>query len=304
MERVFAEMRAKFLKADIKPVTVYLIEKGIDFDRFVGKRGHEELRDTHGSYVPKERAVYTHRLKNDGSECGIGTLHTIVADLAQTNQVERIVETAKSLVPRLDTLINNAGIQGVVGPVWENDWEAWLETLQVDLLAPVGLCRLIAPWMTETGGGSIISLSGGGATGPRANFSAYATAKAGLVRFSETLAEELKPYNIRVNCIAPGVMSTAMLEEVVAKGEAAAGKREYEIAKRVLREGGASLQRVAELCHFLASDAACGITGKLISAVWDNWEHWPDHIDELRASDAYTLRRIAGRDRGFSWGDK
>lgn len=230
--------------------------------------------------------------------------HTIAADLMHPGEIERIVETAKSLVPRLDALVNNAGIQGAVGPVWENDWNEWLGTLQVDLLAPVALCRLIAPWMTGNGGGSIISLSGGGATGPRANFSAYATAKTGLVRFSETLAEELKLGNVRVNCIAPGAMGTTMLEEVVARGEAAAGKKEYEIAVRVLREGGASMQRVAELCLFLASNASRGITGKLISAIWDNWEHWPEHLDELNSSDAYTLRRVAGRDRGFSWGDK
>lgn len=232
------------------------------------------------------------------------SLHTIVADLARPGEIQRIAETAKSLVPRLDTLINNAGIQGAVGPLWENDWDEWLDILQVDLLAPVGLCHLIVPWMIENGSGYIINLSGGGATGPRANFSAYATAKAGLVRFSETLAEELKPHNVRVNCIAPGAMDTAMLEVVVAKGEAAAGKKEYEAAVRVLSEGGASMQRVAELCHFLASDASNGITGKLISAVWDNWEHWPEHIDQLRTSDVYTLRRITGRDRGLSWGDK
>jgi NAD(P)-dependent dehydrogenase (short-subunit alcohol dehydrogenase family) len=232
------------------------------------------------------------------------SLHAIVANLAHPEEIERVVETAKSLVPRLDTLINNAGIQGSVGPVWENDWKEWLETLHVDLIAPVELCRRIVPWMIGNGSGSIISLSGGGATGPRVNFSAYATAKTGLVRFSETLAEELKPHNIRVNCIAPGAMGTAMMEEVIAKGEAATGKQEYENAVRILRQGGASMQQVAELCHFLASDASRGITGKLVSAVWDDWEHWPEHIDELRTSDVYTLRRITGRDRGFSCGDK
>lgn len=232
------------------------------------------------------------------------SVHMLVADLTHPAEVERIVKTTKSLVPRLNALINNAGTQGAVGPAWENNRDEWQTTLQVDLLAPVDLCRLVAPWMIKYGSGSIINLSGGGATGPRANFSAYATAKAGLVRFSETLAEELKPHNIRVNCIAPGAMSTAMLEEVVTKGEAAAGKKEYEIAVRVLREGGASMQRVAELCYFLASAASNGITGKLISAVWDNWEHWPEHLGDLNSSDAYTLRRIAGRDRGFSWGDK
>jgi NAD(P)-dependent dehydrogenase (short-subunit alcohol dehydrogenase family) len=232
------------------------------------------------------------------------SVHVIVADLACLGEIHLFVEMAKSMFPRLDALINNAGIQGSVGPLWKNNREEWFGTLNVDLLAPVELCRLIVPWMMENGGGSIINLSGGGATGPRVNFSAYATAKAGLVRFSETLAEELKPYNVRVNCIAPGAMGTAMLEEVVTKGEAAAGKKEYEDAFRVLREGGVPMQRVAELCNFLASDASNCITGKLISALWDNWEHWPEHIDELRTSDVYTLRRIVGRDRGLSWGDK
>lgn len=231
------------------------------------------------------------------------TLHTIAADLEQPDQVERIVEIAKSVVPRLDALINNAGTQGTVGPLWQNDWKAWRETLQVDLFAPVALCRLIVPWMAETGGGSIISLSGGGATGPRANFSAYATAKAGLVRFSETLAEELRPRNIRVNCIAPGAMGTAMLEEIVAKGEALVGTKEYENAVRVLREdGGASMLRSAKLCHFLASDASRGITGKLISAVWDPWTSLPDHLDDLGSTDIYTLRRIVPKDRDMTWG--
>lgn len=228
----------------------------------------------------------------------------IVVDLSYSGDIERIVETAKSLVPRLDALINNAAIQGAVGPIWENNWDEWLETLKVDLLAPVGLCRLIVPWMIENKGGSIINLSGGGATGPRANFSAYATAKAGLVRFSETLAEELKPHNVRVNCIAPGVMSTAMLEDIVSKGETATGKKEYEIAIRVLNEGGSSMQQVAELCHFLSSDAGNGITGKLISAMWDNWRNWSEHLEEMNSSDLFTLRRIVGRDRGLAWGDR
>jgi 3-oxoacyl-[acyl-carrier protein] reductase len=64
------------------------------------------------------------------------------------------------------------------------------------------------------------------------------------------------------------------------------------------------MDRVANLALFLASDAAEGITGKLISAVWDNWDNWPQNLEELSTSDVYTLRRITGRDRGMSWGDK
>lgn len=232
------------------------------------------------------------------------SLNTIAGDLAYPDEVERIVKTAKSMFPRLDVLINNAGIQGTIGPLWENKWEDWQKTIQVNLLAPVFLCRAFIPWMKETGGGSIVNLSGGGATGPRANFSAYATAKAGLVRFSETLAEETKPFGIRVNCVAPGAMKTDMLGEVLQKGTAAAGEREFAHAQKVFSEGGTSMDHVADLVLFLATDASKEITGKLISAVWDNWEEWPQHLDELNTSDVYTLRRITGRDKGFSWGDK
>jgi len=229
---------------------------------------------------------------------------TVAADLANPEATGEIVGRVRGKFPRLDVLINNAAIQGPIGSFWENDWEEWVKTIQVDLLSPIALCRAVSPWMIEQGGGSIINLSGGGATGPRANFSAYATAKTGLVRFSETLAEELRPYNVRVNCIAPGAMNTAMLNEVVDRGADAAGQKEYAQAVKVKQSGGASMQRVAQLCLFLVSDAARGISGKLISAVWDPITSLPEHLDELSGSDIYTLRRIVPKDRGKTWGNE
>jgi len=228
---------------------------------------------------------------------------TVTEDLANPQAAGKIVNSIEGKFPRLDVLINNAAIQGPIGPLWENDWKEWLKTIQVDLLSPIALCRAVSPWMIKRGGGSIINLSGGGATSPRANFSAYATAKTGLVRFSETLAEELRQYNVRVNCIAPGAMNTAMLNEVVDRGADASGQKEYAQAVKVQQDGGASIQRVAQLCLFLVSDAARDISGKLISAVWDPWASLPKRIDELSSSDIYTLRRIVPKDRGKAWGN-
>lgn len=226
----------------------------------------------------------------------------MVCDLADAKKISTLIDSVKATIPHLDVLVNNAAIQGPIGPFCENDLSAWQQTLQVNLLAPVALCQGLIHLMKRSGRGSIINLSGGGATGPRANFSAYATAKAGLVRFSETIAEELKGESIRVNCIAPGAMKTAMLREVLDNG-AAAGQREASGASEVFAKGGAAMDRVADLALFLASDISKEISGKLISAVWDNWEQWPKHLDKLSQSDVYTLRRIAGRDRGFNWGD-
>ena len=227
----------------------------------------------------------------------------ISCDMGSPKQITEFIDRVKSACTRLTVLINNAAMQGPIGPLSENDFSAWQQALQVNLLAPVSLCQGLIPSMASSGGGSIINLSGGGATGPRANFSAYATAKAGLVRFSETIAQELRPSGIRVNCIAPGAMKTDMLAEVLSTSHEA-GEKEHSLASKVFEEGGASMERVADLALFLASDASKGITGKLISAVWDDWEHWPEHLSELSSSDAYTLRRITGRDRGFAWGDK
>ena len=228
---------------------------------------------------------------------------TMEADLSVPTAPEKIVAEAHRHFSTLDVIVNNAGVQGPIGAVWTNDWAEWQSTLQVNLLSPISLCRLCVPWMARKGKGKIINISGGGATGPRANFTAYSTSKAGLVRFSETLAQEVRESGIDVNCIAPGAMDTAMLGEVVKAGASASGKKEYELALKA-REGGATLpSRPAALSVFLASSASNGITGKLISAVWDPWKTFHENLEDLQKTDIYTLRRIVPKDRSMAWGE-
>jgi NAD(P)-dependent dehydrogenase (short-subunit alcohol dehydrogenase family) len=227
-----------------------------------------------------------------------------LCDLSLSKDVTKLVQKIKKELPRLDSLINNAAIHGPIGPLVENNFVMWNQAIQVNLLTPVALCHGLIDLISSSGGGSIINLSGGGATGPRPNFTAYASAKAALVRFSETLAQEVQTQKIRVNCIAPGAMKTSLLGEVVASGANVAGQREFEMAEKVFSQGGVSLDNAADLALLLASEAGKGISGKLISAEWDHWQEWPKHIDQLQASDVYTLRRIAGHERGMHWGDK
>ena len=227
----------------------------------------------------------------------------LTADLSDPTAPERIVSKARESFDALDVLVNNAAIQGPIGPSWENDWGQWQTTVQIDLMAPVAMCRLIVPWMAERRRGKIINLSGGGATGPRPNFSAYAASKAALVRFTEILAAETCDLGIGVNCIAPGAMPTAMLESILASGPCLAGQREYESAVNAGRSGTSTLDRAADLCVFLASRESDGITGKLISAVWDPWERLADHLEDLQSTDVYTLRRIVPEDRDLDWGE-
>jgi NAD(P)-dependent dehydrogenase (short-subunit alcohol dehydrogenase family) len=229
-------------------------------------------------------------------------IHITAADFALSTAAGLILNEAQKVWGRLDGLVNNAGILGPVGPLWKNPWNAWEETIQVNLLAPVSLCRACIGWMKEGGQGKIINLSGGGATGPRPNFSAYAVAKTGVVRFTEILAEEVRYHNIQVNSIAPGALNTDMLEAVLEQDPEDVGKHEYDGALKQKKGGGASPERAARLCVFLASSASDGITGKLISAIWDPWEELPRHIQDLSEGDIYTLRRIVPGERGKAWG--
>ncbi len=221
-------------------------------------------------------------------------------DLGEAGAAQEIVATAIEQFGTVDILINNAAILGPVGDLQENSWEEWRKTLQVNLLAPVELCREVIPWMTRKKQGKIVNLSGGGATSPWPRFTAYGTAKAGLVRFTETLAHEVAAMNIHVNSVAPGLMKTEMLRTAMeGSGQSARWGKDQSSSKSA--DVDEDIHKAAQLCVFLASPVSDGISGKLISAVWDNWKSLPSKLSVLKNSDIYTLRRIVPRDRGESW---
>ncbi len=236
-----------------------------------------------------------------------GAEHHVLAlpcDVSKPDQVTRVVDESIARFPHLDILVNSAGVYGPKGTAADNDWYAWVQAIEINLFGSVLMCRAIVPRLERLRHGKIIQLSGGGATAPLARLSAYATSKAAVVRFAETLAVELAPHHIDVNCIAPGALDTRMLDEIIDAGPDAVGADFHARAVQQKQAGGASLDHGAQLAVYLASHASDGITGKLISAVWDPWRDSPEHRDELAKSDIYTLRRIVPKDRGKSWGEK
>ena len=231
-----------------------------------------------------------------------GAVATAAADVSDPADAARLVEQAVERFARIDVLVNNAGVYGPKGLIDEVDWDEWEHAVRVNLFGSVLCARAVLPHFRANGYGKVIQLSGGGATSPLPRLSAYAASKAAIVRFAETLAEELRGTGIDVNAIAPGALNTRLLDQVLEAGPERVGASFYERALEQRSSGGTPLAIAARLAVFLASSASDGITGKLISAPWDPWEELADRAGDLDGSDVYTLRRIVPADRGLAWG--
>lgn len=230
------------------------------------------------------------------------------ADVSSEADVQALVRAASESFGGIDILVNNAGVYGPKGAIEEVDWREWVRAIEINLYGSILMCRAVLPHLKARdfkarGRGKIVQLSGGGATNPLPRISAYAVSKAAVVRFIETLAEEVREHGIDVNAVAPGALNTRMLDEVLQAGPDKVGRAFYERSLKQKESGGAGLGKGAELSVFLGSPESDGITGKLISAVWDPWASLPERLDELAESDIYTLRRIVPKDRGKTWGD-
>lgn len=235
---------------------------------------------------------------------GKQAVEILTADISRPQETQAIAARALATTGRVDVLVNNAGIYGPMGNIEEVDWADWQRTFEVNLNGSVLMARAVLPAMKAQKSGKIIQVSGGGATNPMPRLCAYAASKAAVVRFAESLALELAAFGIDVNAMAPGALNTAMLDEVLEAGPDKVGKDFYERSLKQKDSGGAGMEAGCELAVFLASAKSDGITGRLISALWDKYGDWPAHIDQLQRSDVYTLRRLTGRDRGLPWGDK
>ncbi len=201
----------------------------------------------------------------------------------------------------LHILVNNAGIYGPKGPTDEVDLGEWRRCLEINLYGTLLPCREAMRRFKVSGYGKIVNLSGGGATNPMPNLSGYASAKAAVVRLTETLAGELRPFHVDVNAVAPGALNTRLLDEVLAAGPEKVGQKFYEQSLKQAREGGVPLALGADLCVYLASAESDGVTGKLLSAKWDPWPTLHERKAELDSTDIYALRRIVPEDRGQKW---
>jgi NAD(P)-dependent dehydrogenase (short-subunit alcohol dehydrogenase family) len=214
-------------------------------------------------------------------------------DVADWSQVAAASRTILAAWPEVDGLVTCAGVQGALGRTAMIDPAHWSATVRTNLDGTFNAVRVFYEALCRSPRrAKIICFSGGGATKARPNFSAYGVAKTAVVRLVETIAVEECASPLDINAIAPGAINTRLTEEVIALGPAVVGAAEYQAALRQKETGGASLARALDLVEWLLSPASDGISGRLISAHWDDWTALARHKEELATSDLYTLRRI------------
>jgi len=198
--------------------------------------------------------------------------------------------------------VNCSGKQGRIAPITELDIEEFISIFNVNCFSSIFFTKYFLKRQNEKSITSVIHFSGGGATSARPYFSPYSLSKTALVRFVENVASEQNSRNFRINAIAPGVMPSQMQSEIL-DNVFLRNSKEQSLAQASIENTPEATSKVLKLVEFLLSEKTDGISGKLISAQWDNWEEWPNHLEELKSQQLYTLRRLTARDRNLSWGD-
>jgi len=213
-------------------------------------------------------------------------------DVSDLEAVRAFASWSAKLDPPAGGLVNCAGIYGPIGKTTDVSLEAFRKAMEINFLGAVYMCSLIGPLLRAEGRKKIVNFSGGGAAGPFPNYSAYATSKIAIVRYTENISIELAARDIDANCVAPGFVLTRMHQETLKAGRDAAGPSFYENTAKQLEQGGVPAEKAAALTVFLLSPESDGITGKFLSAPWDPWQT-DDFRRALRSDkDFCTLRRI------------
>jgi 3-hydroxybutyrate dehydrogenase len=187
------------------------------------------------------------------------------ADLTKPAEIEGLIRLAEETYGSVDVLVNNAGVQHV-SPIEDFPPEKWEQIISLNLSSAFYTMRAAIPGMKQRGWGRIINTASAHSMVASPFKSAYVAAKHGLVGLSKTAALELATHGITVNCISPGYVWTPLVESQIPDTMKARGMTKDEVINEVLLKAQptkafVTIDQVAALAVFLASDAASQITG-------------------------------------------
>jgi len=179
----------------------------------------------------------------------------LAGDVSQPDTAEHLVKSTLKAFGQIDILVNNAGFMGHTAPLWEQRDEDWDKVIGVDLNSVFYMSRAVIGHMRSRGSGCIVSVSSIAGKEGTPNLIPYSVAKAGIIAFTKALGKEVILEGIRVNCVAPGVVQTPLLDQLPKKAV------ELMLSKAPMGRFGTA-EEVAAVVHFLASDDASFITSQ------------------------------------------
>ncbi|MBI4288462.1 MAG: glucose 1-dehydrogenase [Chloroflexi bacterium] len=183
----------------------------------------------------------------------------VSANMGRTEDIRDLVQRVVAEFGRIDILINNAGTNPVLGPVLDADERAWDLVFAVNVKGYFLLARAVCPIMREHGGGRIVNVASHAGVTPHPDIGLYSVSKAAVIMLTKVLAKEWGEYNVRVNCIAPGVLQTKFSTVLWATEKYRKRTDDLTALHRIGQPGetvGAAL--------FLASEASSYVTGETI----------------------------------------
>jgi 3-oxoacyl-[acyl-carrier protein] reductase len=182
----------------------------------------------------------------------------VPGNVAKSSEVDAMFRTAESALGPIDILVNNAGVwpTAYVKDMTEQEWS---DTIAVNLTGTFLTCReAVGRWLDRKTTGRIVNITSQAAFhGSTTGHAHYAASKAGVVTFSVSLAREVAPQGIQVNCVAPGMMATEMAREALDKGI-------EKYLERIPLRRIADAAEVASVVVFLCSDRASYMTGATV----------------------------------------
>jgi NAD(P)-dependent dehydrogenase (short-subunit alcohol dehydrogenase family) len=232
-----------------------------------------------------------------------GTAIALPGDVSDPDSVTEAVHQVETRLGPIDLLINNAGISGPIGPVWEVDAGEWWRTFGVNLQGVFLFAHAVLPGMVARRAGRIINVSSNAGAFRWPLASAYAVSKAAVIKFTENVARETKNHGVKVFAIHPGLlpigMTTVALEGTF-PSDSAAGRLSSWARQRIDEGYGATPDSAVQLVLLLSSGEADSLSGCYLT-VHDDLGAIVTQAQEVRANDLYTLQvrrpRVATADR-------
>jgi len=183
------------------------------------------------------------------------TAIALEGDVSQPETADQLVSATLDAFGSIDILVNNAGYMGRTAPIWEQELKDWQAVLDIDLSSVFYMSKAVIPHMRERQSGAIINVSSIAGKEGTPRLIPYSVAKAGIIALTKALGKEVILDGVRVNCVAPGVVETPLLDQLPKEAV------ELMLSKAPMGRFGTA-EEVAAVVHFLASDDASFVTAQ------------------------------------------